>query len=249
MFDKLFGSILTGGLNMIGSAFQNDAAMDRQLQAQQFNQSSAQQSMAFSADQAAIARDFNSREAAINRQFQDNMSSTAYQRGMADMKASGLNPMLAFMKGGASTPGGATASSSGASGTSATSPTPPMPANLFQNAVSSALEAYRTEPQVQQVKQQTKTEQERTDLTNAEKLLRHEDIIQRKAQTENIHKTGDILDEQLKVQKREGTKGDIDEELYKTKFGQWMRTLGTGMRELNPFVSSAKTLNQMYRGD
>lgn len=56
---------------------------------------------------------FNAEQAQIDRDFQAQMSNTAYQRGVADMQAAGVNPALAMSQGGASTPSGSTASGSG----------------------------------------------------------------------------------------------------------------------------------------
>lgn len=92
----------------------------------QFNQKSMLQQMGYNTLGAIMqgvynhienqtAMNFNSTEALANREWQERMSNTAYQRAVKDMREAGLNPILAFQNGGASTPGGSTATISGAS--------------------------------------------------------------------------------------------------------------------------------------
>lgn len=73
----------------------------------QFQQTSADRAMAFEADQAAI-----------NRQYQTDMSNTAYQRAAADLRAAGLNPILA-VGAQAHSPSGSTASGFSSAGSAA----------------------------------------------------------------------------------------------------------------------------------
>lgn len=140
------------------------------------------------------ANESNERIARENREFQERMvkqaqafeaeqSSTAYQRAMADMRKAGLNPLLAYQQGGASTPIGKTAPGAGA-----------VMQNVFggmkgspTDIISSAADIAHTGAQVARIDQEIDNMAAQLGLTKEQTRKVKEETQQIKAEIDNIN--------------------------------------------------------------
>lgn len=153
--------------------------------------------------------------------FQKHMSNTAYQRAMADMRAAGLNPMLAYMHGGASTPSGS-------------APNIVNPAPSIAAGISSAVQYEKMGSEIAQTQAQTELTQEQAQTQQTQRDALVAEQVRNKAQAAQAASAADLNRVESELKKHDLPEAKNRSDIAKTPQGSGMTYLDRIIKMLSP---------------
>ena len=203
---------------------------------------------------------FSAEQAEINRAWQERMASTRYQRTMRDMRAAGLNPILAYRQGGGPIPSGGQAAGmsyqAGNIGAAA-----PAAASSAINAWRTGMEQKRQKELLYNMRSQTELNYERGRTEAAQQKLITEqanEVINRTpthSAQQNlmrsqaaVNKLQEMINKaEVEIRRAGATSAKETQRIYQTWYGRFLRWVDETGRAFNPFAQAGKTGSETFR--